>query len=193
MTWLVAGLGNPGPRYEATRHNAGFMVIDHLAEELGGAYWKDLGGAKIVETRLGGDTVVLALPQTFMNVSGASVARLAAHYDVPVERIIAVHDDIDLPPATVRAKRGGGHGGHNGLRSLHAKLGSGDYLRVRVGVGRPPGRQDPADYVLEPLGRQAAEDLGAAVLRGQAMVVHIIEHGVDSAMNEFNVREMGAE
>ncbi len=188
MTYLVAGLGNPGPRYEATRHNAGFMVVDHLAEDLRASYWKDLGGAKVAEVRLGDHDVVLAMPQTFMNRSGSSVALLAVRYDVPVDQIIVVHDDIDLPPASVRAKRGGGHGGHNGLRSLHAKLGSGDYLRVRVGVGRPPGRQDPADFVLEPVGPQAAEDLGEAVLLGAKAVAHIIEHGIGSAMNEFNTR-----
>ena len=188
MTYLVAGLGNPGPRYEATRHNAGFMVVDHLAEDLRASYWKDLGGAKVAEVRLGDAEVILAMPQTFMNRSGSSVALLAERYDVPVDHIIVVHDDIDLPPASVRAKRGGGHGGHNGLRSLHAKLGSGDYLRVRVGVGRPPGRQDPADFVLEPVGPQAAEDLGDAVLLGVKAVVHIIEHDIDAAMREFNVR-----
>ncbi len=188
MTYLVVGLGNPGPRYEATRHNAGFMVVDHLAEDLRASYWKDSGGAKVAEVRLGDHDVVLAMPQTFMNRSGSSVAILAEYYDVPLERIVVVHDDIDLPPATVRAKRGGGHGGHNGLRSLHAKLGVGDYLRVRVGVGRPPGRQDPADFVLEPVGPQAAEDLGDAVLLGVKAVLHIIERGIDSAMNEFNAR-----
>ncbi len=189
MTYLVVGLGNPGPRYEATRHNAGFMVVDHLGEDLGASYWKSLGGATVAETRLGDAELVLAMPQTFMNVSGNPVAHLAGHYEIEPDHIIIVHDDIDLPPATVRAKRGGGHGGHNGLRSIHARLGSGDYLRVRVGVGRPPGRQDPADYVLEPLGRAAAEDLGDAVLQGAAAVLHIIEHGIDSAMNEYNTRD----
>lgn len=188
MTYLVVGLGNPGARYEATRHNAGFMVIDHLGEDLGASYWKDLGGARVAEVRLADGEVVLAMPQTFMNVSGNPVALLARHYDVEPGRIIIVHDDIDLPPGTVRVKNGGGHGGHNGLRSIHARLGTGDYLRVRVGVGRPPGRQDPADYVLETVGRAVAEELGDAVLLGVAAVRHIVAHGVDSAMNEFNTR-----
>jgi peptidyl-tRNA hydrolase, PTH1 family len=189
MAYLVAGLGNPGPRYEVTRHNAGFMVVDHLAEELRAAYWKDEGGARTSAVRFADADVVLAKPQSFMNVSGNAVSRLVEHYEIPLERLIVVHDDIDLPEGTVRVKSGGGHGGHNGLRSLHQRLGSGDYLRVRIGAGRPPGRQDPADYVLEPMGRIAAEKMGDAVLLGERAVLHIIEHGVDSAMNEFNTRE----
>jgi len=189
MLYLVAGLGNPGPRYELTRHNAGFMVIDHLAEDLRAAYWKDEAGARTSAVRCGEDEVVLAKPQSFMNVSGNPVSRLVDHYDVPLERLIVVHDEIDLPEGTIRVKNGGGHGGHNGLRSLHQRLGGEEYLRVRIGVGRPPGRQDAADYVLEPLGRIAVEKLGEAVLLGERAVLHIIEHGVDSAMREFNARE----
>ena len=189
MLYLVAGLGNPGPRYELTRHNAGFMVIDHLAEDLRAAYWKDEAGARTSAVRFGEDEVVLAKPQSFMNVSGNPVSRLVDHYEVPLERLIVVHDEIDLPEGTIRVKNGGGHGGHNGLRSLHQRLGGGEYLRVRIGVGRPPGRQDPADYVLEPLGRIAAEKLGDAVLLGERAALHIMENGVDSAMREFNTRE----
>ncbi len=149
MSRLVAGLGNPGPEYAATRHNAGFMVVDLLGENLRAAYWKDECGAQTSQVRLGDEELVLAKPQTFMNLSGASVKRLVDEYDVPLDGLIVVHDDIDLPAGTVRVKNGGGHGGHNGLRSLHEKLQDGEYVRVRVGVGRPPGRQDPADYVLE--------------------------------------------
>lgn len=188
MAYLVVGLGNPGPRYEVTRHNAGFMVVDHLAESLRATYWRDEAGARTAAVRVDDDDVVLAKPQSFMNVSGNSVSRLVEHYEVPLDRLIVVHDDIDLPAGSVRVKAGGGHGGHNGLRSLHQRLGSGDYLRVRVGVGRPPGRQDPADYVLEPMGRMAAETMGDAVLLGEEAVLHVIEHGVDAAMNEFNGR-----
>lgn len=189
MVYLVAGLGNPGPRYEITRHNAGFMVVDHLAEDLRATYWKDQAGARTAEVRFGDAEVVLAKPQSFMNVSGNAVSRLVEHYEVPLANLIVVHDDIDLPEGTIRVKSGGGHGGHNGLRSLHQRLGGGDYLRVRIGVGRPPGRQDPADYVLEPMSRAATEALGEAVLLGVRAVLHTIEHGVGSAMNEFNTRE----
>jgi len=188
MAYLVAGLGNPGPRYEVTRHNAGFMVVDHLAETLRATYWKDEVGARTAAVRVGDEDVVLAKPQSFMNVSGNAVSRLVERYDVPLDRLIVVHDDIDLPAGSVRVKAGGGHGGHNGLRSLHERLGSGDYVRVRIGVGRPPGRQDPADYVLEPMGRAAAETMGEAVLLGEKAVLHVIEHGVGAAMNVFNAR-----
>ncbi len=183
---MVVGLGNPGPEYSDTRHNAGFMVVELLGERLGASYWKDEGGAKVCTVHLGEEDVVLVMPQTFMNLSGKAVRKVADAREVPVEDIIVVHDDIDLPKGSVRVKRGGGHGGHNGLRSLHESLGSGEYVRVRVGVGRPPGRQDPADYVLEPMSKAAAEEMDATIPTAAQAVVHILEHGVDSAMQEFN-------
>ena len=186
MTFLVAGLGNPGPRYEITRHNAGFIVADHLGDDLGASYWKDEAGACVALVRHGDTEVVLAKPQAFMNVSGNAVSALSDKYEVPVDRIVVIHDDIDLPEGTVRVKAGGGHGGHNGLRSVHQRLGTGDYLRVRIGVGRPPGRQDPADYVLESMGTQAAEAMGEAALAGARATLRIIEFGVQAAMREFN-------
>lgn len=186
MARLVVGLGNPGPEYAQTRHNAGFLVIDLLGENLRATYWKEEGGAKTAVVRLGDEEVVLAKPETFMNLSGKAVAKLIERYETTVADTIVVHDDMDLPLGTVRAKRGGGHGGHNGLRSLTEELGSGDYLRVRVGVGRPPGRQDPADYVLEPMRAAAWEELEAVVPTAAQAVVHVLEHGIDSAMQEFN-------
>ncbi len=189
MSRIVVGLGNPGPEYEHTRHNAGFMVVDFLGENLRATYWKDQAGAKVAVVRVAEEEVVLAKPQTFMNVSGSSVAKLAEYYDAKLDDLIVVHDDIDLAPGRVAAKRGGGHGGHNGLRSLHEKLGSDAYLRVRVGVGRPPGRQDAADYVLEPIRGEAAEELEGAVTTAAQVVMHVLEHGVESAMREYNARE----
>lgn len=186
MTRLVVGLGNPGPEYKLTRHNVGFLVVDMLAENLRANYWKDEAGARTSVVRLGEDDLVLAEPQTFMNVSGKPVATLLATYGVAVSEAVVVHDDIDLPDGTVRAKNGGGHGGHNGLRSLNDELGSGDYLRVRIGVGRPPGRMDPADYVLQPLRKVAAEALLATVPTAAQCVLHILEHGIVSAMREYN-------
>lgn len=186
MSRIVVGLGNPGPEYAFTRHNAGFLVVDLLGENLRATYWKDQAGAKVALVRLGDEDVVLAKPQTFMNVSGASVARLADAYDADPADIIVVHDDIDLPAGAVRCKRGGGHGGHNGLRSVHEKLGSDAYLRVRVGVGRPHGRIDPADWVLQPLRGEAAEQFEASIPHAAQAVLHILEHGIDSAMREYN-------
>ena len=183
---LVVGLGNPGPEYAETRHNAGFMVVDLLAENLRVSYWKEQAGSKVAVTRLGEEDLVLAKPQTFMNVSGKAVRKLVDMYDATVHEVIIVHDDLDLPEGSVRVKRGGGHGGHNGLRSLTDQLGGGDYIRVRVGIGRPPGRQDAADYVLEPMRRDAAERLSAMVLTAAQAVMHVLENGADSAMQEYN-------
>lgn len=185
MTRLVVGLGNPGAEYAETRHNAGFMVVDLLAENLRVNYWRDEAGAKVGLVRFGDEDLVLAKPQTFMNLSGKAVRKLAETYGVPIAEIIVVHDDLDLPEEAVRVKRGGGHGGHNGLRSLNEQLGP-DYVRVRLGIGRPPGRQDPADYVLEPMRTEAAERLEAAVPAGAQAVLHVLEYGVDSAMQEYN-------
>jgi len=186
MTRLVVGLGNPGPEYELTRHNAGFLTVDLLGENLRATYWKDEAGAKVAVVRLGGGDLVLAKPQTFMNASGASVKRLAENHGVSPDEIIIVHDDIDLAPGRVLCKRGGGHGGHNGLRSVHDKLCSDAYLRVRVGVGRPPGRMDAADWVLQRLKGEALEEFEDSIPTAAQAVLHILEHGIDSAMQEYN-------
>lgn len=186
MTRLVVGLGNPGPEYELTRHNAGFLAVDLLGDNLRASYWKDECGARVACVRVGENEIVLAKPQTFMNVSGASVKRLAEAYPVEVSEMIVVHDDIDLAPGRVVCKRTGGHGGHNGLRSLHEKLGTDAYMRVRVGVGRPPGRMDPADWVLQRLKGEALEEFEASIPTAAQAVLHILEHGIESAMQAFN-------
>lgn len=186
MTWLVVGLGNPGDKYEGTRHNAGFKTVDLIGENLRATYWRDEAGGKSAVVKFGEDEVVLAKPLTFMNLSGSSVSKLAELYDVDVAHIIIVHDDIDLAPGRVLCKRGGGHGGHNGLRSVHEKLGTDAYLRVRVGVGRPPGRMDPADWVLQPLKGDSLEELESAIPTAAQAVMHVIEHGIASAMQEYN-------
>lgn len=186
MTLMIVGLGNPGPDYERTRHNAGFMTIDLLGENLRAAYWKDEDGAKTAVVRFGEGDLVLAKPQTFVNLSGAAVKNLVQAYEVPLSALIVVHDDIDLPAGAVRVKRGGGHGGHNGLRSVNESLGSGEYVRVRIGVGRPPGRMDPADYVLQPMRREALDTLEAVIPAAAQATMHVLEHGVESAMQEYN-------
>ena len=149
-TWLVVGLGNPGARYAATRHNVGQFVVDELAARHGAAFKAHKANARVAETwlRPGGPKLILAKPNSFMNVSGGPVAGLVAYYGIGADRVIVVHDELDLDEGTIRLKRGGGEGGHNGLRSISNSLGTKDYHRVRVGIGRPPGRMDAADYVL---------------------------------------------
>lgn len=151
-TWLVVGLGNPGPRYEATRHNIGQMVIAELAARRSETLRAHKANARVAESwlRPGGPKLVLATANSFMNVSGGPVSSLARFYDVPAERVVIVHDELDIPFDSVKLKIGGGHGGHNGVRDVAKALGTADFPRVRVGIGRPPGRQDPADWVLDP-------------------------------------------
>ena len=186
MTHMIVGLGNPGPEYTHTRHNAGFMTVDLLGENLRASYWKDEAGAKTAVVRFGDDELVLVKPQTYVNVSGTAVKKLLAAYEVGLAELIVVHDDLDLPAGAVRVKRGGGHGGHNGLRSLNEELGSGEYARVRIGIGRPPGRMDPADFVLQPMRGEAFEGLEAVIPSAAQATMHVLEHGVDSAMREYN-------
>ncbi len=186
MPRMVVGLGNPGPGYERTRHNAGFLTVGLLGERLGAAYWKDESGAKTAAVRFGEEDLVLVLPMTYMNKSGRALRRLVEVYETSPKDLLVVHDDIDLPAETVRVKSGGGHGGHNGLRSIIEDLGDDAFLRVRIGVGRPPGRMDPADYVLEPLGKKAFERLESIIPAAAQCAIHILEHGVESAMQEFN-------
>ena len=151
-TTLIVGLGNPGPEYERTRHNVGQMVADELASRMGVGFTRHRAGAVVATGRLGigGPRVVLAKPTGYMNVSGRPVSALASFYGIGPEDLVVVHDELDIPFDTLRLKRGGGEGGHNGLKSITASLGTKDYARVRVGIGRPPGRMDVADFVLRP-------------------------------------------
>jgi PTH1 family peptidyl-tRNA hydrolase len=150
-TWLVVGLGNPGPGYASHRHNVGQMVVDELASRIGATFKKHKTPAQVAEgfLRPGGPKLVLAKSNGYMNTSGGPVAALLKFYSLPLERLIVVHDELDIPFDTVKLKTGGGHGGHNGLRDIAKAADSPEYTRVRVGVGRPPGRQDPADFVLQ--------------------------------------------
>ena len=150
-TWLVVGLGNPGPGYASHRHNVGQMVVDELASRIGATFKKHKTPAQVAEgfLRPGGPKLVLAKSNSYMNTSGGPVAALLKFYSLPLERLIVVHDELDIPFDTVKLKSGGGHGGHNGLRDIAKAANSPEYVRVRVGVGRPPGRQDPADFVLQ--------------------------------------------
>ncbi|WP_433268284.1 aminoacyl-tRNA hydrolase [Actinosynnema sp. CS-041913] len=183
---LVVGLGNPGPKYEGNRHNVGFLVLDVLADRIGGRFKAHKGGADVLEGRLGAKRVVLAKPRGYMNTSGGPVAGTAKFYKVPPANIIVVHDELDLPFATVRLKLGGGENGHNGLRSITKSLGTKDYHRVRFGVDRPPGRMDPADYVLRDFSLVERKELAFELDRTADAVEALLELGLDAAQNKFH-------
>lgn len=180
------GLGNPGPEYEGTRHNAGFLTVMRLAEEANATFWKDECGAKTARGKLAGKDVLFAMPQSFMNTSGGPVSKLLSRYDVKPDELIVIHDELDIPPGTIRVKFGGGHAGHNGLRSICDKLGTRDWLRVRIGIGRPPGRMPVADFVLSSPKKDQAEELAAAVGEGAKAVLSLIDNGLEKTQQAFN-------
>jgi peptidyl-tRNA hydrolase, PTH1 family len=185
-TWLVVGLGNPGPEYSANRHNVGRMVVDLLGERLGSRFKAHKGRADVIEGRISTTRVVLARPRTYMNDSGATVVALSDYYKVPPERIVVIHDELDLPYGDLRLKLGGGDNGHNGLKSLRRSLGTGEFNRVRLGIGRPPGRMDPAAFVLKDFGAAEREDLPFHVDRAADAVEALVTDGLVRAQNEFN-------
>jgi PTH1 family peptidyl-tRNA hydrolase len=187
--WIVVGLGNPGKEYAGNRHNAGFLVADLLAARVGATFGRPKRvNAEAAEGRLGfgGPKLVLMKPLTFMNLSGAPVVALAQFFKVPVENVIAVHDELDVPYGQIRVKRGGGEGGHNGLRSMSKSLASKEYARVRFGVGRPPGRQDPADYVLSDFSSAERKELDFLVDRAADVVEAVVLEGVEWAQNKYH-------
>ena len=184
--WLIAGLGNPGPEYAGNRHNAGFMVADLLAERTGARFKRDRSRAAVASGRLAGFPVTLAKPMTFMNLSGRPVAALRTFYKIPPERIVVVHDELDLPFGALRLKQGGGDNGHNGLRSLTAALGTRDYFRVRVGIGRPAGRMDPADFVLHDFSAAERKLVPEVLERAADATEVLMRRGLAAAQNEFH-------
>jgi PTH1 family peptidyl-tRNA hydrolase len=184
--WLVAGLGNPGPGYAGNRHNAGFMVADVLAGRIRASFKRDRSRAAVATGRLAGWPVTLAKPQTFMNLSGGPVASLRSFFKLPPERIVVVHDELDIPFGTIRLKLGGGDNGHNGLRSVSSALGTRDYFRVRVGIGRPPGRMDPADFVLHDFSAAEKKLVPELLERSADAVEALLERGLAAAQNEFH-------
>ena len=190
--WLVVGLGNPGPAYAGHRHNVGYLVDDVLAQRMGSPFRAHKSGrADVVEGRLGpvgAETprVVLARARSYMNESGGAVSTLAKFYKVPPERIIAVHDELDIPYGALRIKLGGGDNGHNGLRSMRSSLGTGDFYRVRVGIGRPPGRQDPADFVLSNYSATERKELEINVVEAADAVESLVADGLEKTQQRFN-------
>jgi len=184
--YLFVGLGNPGRKYRLNRHNIGFMVLDALAKEIGASFTRHQSQALITKGRLDGSRVVLAKPQTFMNLAGPSVAALARYYRVPPSSLVVVFDDLDLPPGKVRLRGAGSSGGHRGMESVIASIGEDAIPRLRLGIGRPPGRMDPADYVLEDFSADELEDIRSGVDRAVACLQEFVRNGVDRAMTKFN-------
>lgn len=195
--WLVVGLGNPGPTYAFTRHNVGWFVADELARRAGTPFTgartlrADVSETRATASGLGGvgadaTRVILLKPRTYMNESGIAVGKAAAFYKVEPARIVAVHDELDLDLGQLRLKLGGGDNGHNGLRSIRAHLGTGEFHRVRFGIGRPPGRQDPADYVLRPIPASLREEYALETQRAADAVESLLTEGLQAAQNRFN-------
>ena len=187
-TWLIVGLGNPGSEYSNNRHNVGQMVLDELASRMGGKFKTHKARAQVVEGRLGigGPRVVLAKPMTYMNVSGGPVAGLSKFFDIAPDHVIAVHDEIDIPFNTVKLKIGGGEGGHNGLRDISKALATKDYLRVRVGVGRPPGRMDTADFVLRDFATAEKKELPFMLDEAADAVELLVNEGLLAAQQNHH-------
>lgn len=192
--WLIIGLGNPGTRYARNRHNVGHMVIDVLAGRTGSRLSKHKARAQAAETRIGllpggapGPRAVLAEPSSYMNESGGPVKALVQFYGIdPTQRLLVVHDELDLPAHELRLKRGGGEGGHNGLRSISQALGTKDYVRLRVGIGRPPGRQDPADYVLSDFPGHERAELGVTLEEAADAVEQVVTLGLTDAQQRLH-------
>ncbi|SDQ68395.1 aminoacyl-tRNA hydrolase [Quadrisphaera sp. DSM 44207] len=191
--WLVVGLGNPGPQHAQDRHNAGAMVVDELATRSGAGFRPHRARALVAEARLGvlpggrpGPRVVLARPTSWMNEAGGPVAGLVRFYGVDVERVLVVHDELDLPFGAVRLKRGGGEGGHNGLRDITKALSTKDYARLRVGIGRPPGRTDPADFVLRGFSSTERKELPFLLGDAADAVELVVTAGLDAAQQRYH-------
>lgn len=190
--WLIVGLGNPGPTYAGHRHNIGHMVVDELADRMGSTFRAHKsGGAEVVEGRFGapgtpGPRVVLAKSRGYMNTSGGPVKALANFYKVPPERVVAVHDEIDIDFGTLRTKLGGGDNGHNGLKSIRSSLGTGDFHRVRVGVGRPRGRQQVADFVLADYSKEERKELPFQIGTAADAVECLVLEGLEKAQQRYN-------
>jgi peptidyl-tRNA hydrolase, PTH1 family len=184
--WLVAGLGNPGPRYAGNRHNAGFMVADLLAARMGSGFRRDRSRTQAASGRLAGLPVIVAKPTSFMNLSGGPLAALSHFYKVPADRTVVLHDELDLAFGTIRLKLGGGDNGHNGLRSVTGALGTRDYYRVRVGIGRPAGRQDPADFVLTDFSAAERKELPLVIELAADAVETLLRSGLAAAQNQIH-------
>ena len=185
--WLVVGLGNPGPTYASTRHNIGAMVIDELVSQSAGKLTRHKRAlAEVCETRIGGAQTILVKPLSYMNESGGPVKALASFYKVAPEQILVLHDELDIPLAAIRVKFGGGDNGHNGLKSIRSAFNTGDWHRIRLGIGRPPGQQDPADFVLRSFASTESAQVAELKAQGGEAVSCLITQGLVAAQNAYN-------
>ncbi len=184
--YLVVGLGNPGREYRNTRHNMGFLALDHLAAHWSITALKVQGKAIISTAQYAGNKVILAKPQTYMNLSGQAVSALMNFYKVPLEHLLVIHDDVDIPFGTIRIRPGGGFGGQKGVGSIIEKLGTQEFARMRLGVGRPPGQMDTANYVLQSFSKEDEEFLQSVFAKSDEAVETFIAEGLNTAMNRFN-------
>jgi PTH1 family peptidyl-tRNA hydrolase len=189
--WIIVGLGNPGPDYAGNRHNAGQMAVALLAERVSARFKSHRTRTDIAEGRLSGEQVTLARAHSYMNLSGAPVAALLKFYKLSPDRLVVIHDELDIPFGAVRLKLGGGDNGHNGLRSISASLGTRDYYRARFGIGRPPGRMDPAAFVLKDFSASERKELPLALDRCADAVEALITKGLVAAQNEFHLLRPG--
>jgi peptidyl-tRNA hydrolase, PTH1 family len=183
---LIVGLGNPGEQYRLSRHNLGFLSLDYLAKNHGLPSFKQRFDALFAKGKIGGEAAILAKPQTYMNLSGASLEKLAAYFKVEINDIIIIHDDLDLPFQTVRLKKGGGYGGHKGLISIAEHLGSSDFLRVRIGIGKPVRKEMVESYVLSPLTEEESEALPRVIALVGDAVRDVVLLGIEAAMCRYN-------
>jgi PTH1 family peptidyl-tRNA hydrolase len=186
VTWLIIGLGNPGKEYRLTRHNVGFRAVDRFARDQGIRFNKRRNKAQIGEGRLGKERVVLAKPLTYMNKSGVAAKRLVEAWGIPLDHLVVVHDDLDLACGRMKIKEKGGHGGHKGVQSIIEQLGSADFLRVKVGIGKPPPHDEGADYVLSRFAADERALIKKSVQQAAEAIEAIISSGKDKAMNKYN-------
>ncbi len=187
MTWLILGLGNPGSRYAATRHNVGYFVTDELSTRVGGSFaLHKPSRAETVSGRLAGTRVVLGRSRGFMNESGGPTTALMKYFSVEPENLIVVHDELDIPVGALRVKSGGGDNGHNGLRSIRQSLGTGDFYRIRIGIGRPFGQQPVHDFVLKPFTKDERTEIDIVVQEAADAVESLIQHGLAPTQSAFN-------
>lgn len=184
--YLIAGLGNRGREFQNNRHNVGFMLVSHLAERLGVSFSRMQSKALVTKCEYKGKRLILAKPQTYMNLSGQAVAPLVRFYKVPLENLLVAYDDVDLPFGVLRLRPSGGSGGQKGMQSIISTLGTEEFPRLRVGIDRPPGRMEASDYVLQDFSKDQAEALAEILDRGAEAVLTFIDEGLDAAMNKYN-------